>query len=123
TMIAILSSKPSKRRDGGVESKTGKPSTQHKPSQAGTIATCAVAAKPIISRLPTSSAVAKPAAIPTTQEIKTPVPAELNSEYRTGGSLKSPTTTPPIIKRTVATDIESIPCTVSRHCRVQRPKP
>jgi len=85
TIAAILKTSPTTRRAGGVASAAGNPRTRHNPNQAGIIAIWAVAANPIISRLPTSSAVANPAATPTAREIRTPVVKELKSEYRTGG--------------------------------------
>jgi len=57
----------------------GNPSNAANPNHVGTIATCAVAASPIISRRPTSSLVASPAATPTTSEINKPVTSEFAS--------------------------------------------
>ena len=70
-----------KRRSvGKSEAKPKNPEITHKPNQTGMIATCAVAASPIISRRPTSSPVASAPAIPTAKEIKNPVSKEFDSE-------------------------------------------
>ena len=68
-----------------VDSVSEKPKTTDIPNQAGMIASCELAARPINSLRPISSTVDKPAAAPTTVEIRKLTSIELKSLNLSGG--------------------------------------